>query len=63
MQVMMFRILSNLENVDSPFLFADFIFEIMYSLRGLNLESSCLSVVKSDKNLHCRNNRMDVDSE
>ena len=58
--------LGNLENVNSPFLFLDFIFKIMYSLRGLNLESNYLSA-KRYKNLHCRNNSrnrdVDVDSE
>jgi hypothetical protein len=51
---MMFRSLGNLENVNSPFLFLDFIFKIVYSLRGVNLESNCLSAQGFHKNLHYR---------
>ena len=50
---MMFRGLGNLENGNSPFLFTDLIFKIMYSLRGLNFKSNRLSTQRLHKNLHC----------
>ena len=61
----MFRRLGNLENVNSPLLFLDFIFKVVYSLRGVNLKSNRLSAQGFYKNLHCHNDgrKRDVVSE
>jgi hypothetical protein len=62
---MMFCGLGNLENVNSPFRFTDFIFKIVYSLRGLSFKSNRLSTQCLHKNLHCRDDgrNRDVDSK
>ena len=57
--------LGNLKNVNSPFLFPDLIFKIIYSLRRLNLKSNRLSTQGFHENLHCRDDgrNRDVDSK
>src|ERR1700761_1375441 len=63
--MMMFRRLGDLENVNSPLLFLDFIFKVVYSLRGVYLKSNRLSAQGFYKNLHCHNDgrKKDVESE